>query len=79
MGGQDAPLDKELLKNVDIISPNQTELGRILDSGKADIKSDADAEKCIQKIMSENPNLDVLYKMGSRGASYYERKGDYMD
>lgn len=29
--------------------------------------------------MEENPNLDVLYKMGSRGASYYERKGDYMD
>lgn len=29
--------------------------------------------------MKENPNLDVLYKMGSRGSSYYERQGDYMD
>lgn len=29
--------------------------------------------------MKENPNLDILYKMGSRGSSYYERQGDYMD
>lgn len=46
MGGNDEPLDKELLASIDVISPNQTELGRILDSGKATIE-DAEVEKCI--------------------------------
>lgn len=79
MGGKDEPLDKDLLANIDVISPNQTELGRILGTDAGALESDAEAENCIQRIMEENPNLDVLYKMGSRGSSYYERKGDYMD
>lgn len=29
--------------------------------------------------MGENPNVNVLYKMGEKGSAYYERKGDYMD
>ena len=29
MGGKDEPLDKELLANIDIVSPNQTELMRM--------------------------------------------------
>jgi len=32
MGGCDEPLKEELIKNVDIISPNQTELGSIIKS-----------------------------------------------
>ena len=30
MGGKDEPLDTELLQNLDIISPNETELRRVL-------------------------------------------------
>jgi len=30
MGGEDIPLDNELIENIDIISPNETELQRIL-------------------------------------------------
>jgi sugar/nucleoside kinase (ribokinase family) len=29
MGGKDEPLDEELIRNLDIISPNQTELERL--------------------------------------------------
>jgi len=32
MGGKDEPLDKELLFNIDVISPNDTELRRITDN-----------------------------------------------
>ncbi len=32
MGGRDEPLSEELINNIDIISPNQTELGRIVNS-----------------------------------------------
>lgn len=48
MGGKDEPLDKELLRSVDIISPNETELGRILGTKDLAIESDAEAEKCIK-------------------------------
>lgn len=29
--------------------------------------------------MEQNPNVNVLYKMGERGSAFYERKEDYMD
>jgi pyridoxal/pyridoxine/pyridoxamine kinase len=32
MGGRDDPLSEELIKNIDIISPNETELERIISS-----------------------------------------------
>ena len=32
MGGRDDPFSEELIKNVDIISPNETELERVISS-----------------------------------------------
>lgn len=36
MGGRDDPLSEELLKTVDIISPNETELKRVMASAGFD-------------------------------------------
>ena len=41
--------------------------------------SDSEAQQMIDELMVQNPNINVLYKMGERGSAYYERKGDYMD
>jgi hypothetical protein len=32
MGGRDVPLSEELINNIDLISPNETELERIISS-----------------------------------------------
>ena len=47
MGGKDDPLSPELLKYVDIVSPNQTELTRLTDS----VKEGASTEEYIKTIM----------------------------
>lgn len=75
MGGQDEPLSPELLKYVDIVSPNQTELTRLTDS----VQEGASTEEYINAIMKEYPDLDVLFKMGVEGSRYYERDPNYMD
>lgn len=75
MGGKDEPLDTELLENLDIISPNETELRRILPDQPVN-----DTEKLIDLLMSKYPNLDVLFKRGENGASYYENSHqEHMD
>lgn len=75
MGGKDEPLDTELLQNLDIISPNETELRRILPEESA-----ADTDALIDKLMIQYPKLDVLFKRGENGASYYENSHqDHMD
>ena len=51
MGGQDEPLSEELLKNVDIVSPNQTELCRLL----GDSADGVDPSEQIEMLMSKYP------------------------
>jgi sugar/nucleoside kinase (ribokinase family) len=62
---------------VDVVSPNQTELARILPNGT--VGDDDDVKKAIHEVMSKYPSMDVLYKMGSKGAKYFERDPNYMD
>lgn len=40
MGGNDVPLSSDLLSNVDYVSPNQTELARIVKSVTKDNLTD---------------------------------------
>lgn len=68
MGGQDTPLARELMENVDIISPNETELDRILGDFEGTLN-----EK-INHFMRTYPGMDLLFKQGSEGASYFENK-----
>lgn len=74
MGGADTPLDRELMENVDIVSPNETELNRILGD------ADGNLDDKVNQFMKNNPGMDLLFKRGSDGATYYTNKNtDYMD
>ncbi|KAJ3670779.1 hypothetical protein LUZ60_008205 [Juncus effusus] len=66
-GGMDAPIPSELIKLVDIFSPNETELARL-----TDVKTDSferigqAAEKCHQMGVKQ-----VLVKLGSQGSALF--------
>jgi ribokinase len=73
MGGADAPLSTELLSLLKIISPNKTELRRIL-KREIDIK---DTNKLIEALeemrtISNNKELCLLLKLGSKGSLYID-------
>jgi ribokinase len=74
IGGADVPLTDELLSLLDIISPNKTELKRI--TGK---EIDTDNEKELIPVIEElrekskNKNLEILMKLGSKGAMYIDK------
>ena len=77
MGGKDEPLDPELLRNIDVLSPNDTELRRIVEGKEFE---NAETNELITKVMTEHPGLDVLFKQGADGATYYDNRIDsYMD
>lgn len=62
----------ELLENVDIVSPNETELDRMAGDG------DGSTDEKIKKFMESTPGMNVLFKRGAQGASYFGSKS-YMD
>lgn len=68
VGGADTPFDQELLDNVDIISPNETELNRMLGT------SEGSLDDRINQFMRTNPGIDLLYKQGADGASFFKNK-----
>jgi ribokinase len=75
MGGADAPLSSELLSLIKIISPNKTELRRIL---KRDINF-KDNDKLIEALeemrtISNNKELCLLLKLGSKGSLYIDEQ-----
>jgi len=71
MGGRDEALSSVLLQNVDIISPNETELERVI--GKKTAAHDKESLKAeIANLLKTHPKLKVLLKMGSSGAAFYE-------
>jgi sugar/nucleoside kinase (ribokinase family) len=77
VGGQDIRLNKEFLKNVDIISPNETELLRIIKHGiEFDLFSDESVIKVCNSIIddSENQNLEFLIKLGSKGSLFLTKE-----
>lgn len=71
MGGADTPLSTELLSLLDVISPNKTELRRILnrDINVQDHSEVISALHEMRKI-SNNPNLSLLLKRGHHGCQY---------
>lgn len=69
-GGMDIPISKELLDLVDIFSPNETELERIMeDLYNSELSASANA----LNLMEKHPNLDVLLKLGENGAAYVDK------
>lgn len=64
-GGRDEPLPEEMISYLDIISPNQTELARLLKIDESQINEQLIKEKLVQS----HPNLKVLLKQGSKGST----------
>ncbi len=73
VGGEDTPLSMELIKNLDIISPNETELERI--TGKmASFEDDKELLGVLEELRknSGNPKLKFLLKLGSKGSRFVD-------
>jgi len=71
VGGQDTEISKELIKNTNIISPNETELIRLL--GKETIlESESDFINACLEIRKkyDNSSLEFLIKLGAKGAMF---------
>jgi len=64
-GGRDDPISENLLNYLTYISPNETELLRIDES----INKENVVEEIRKKLIEKHPNLRVLLKLGSHGAS----------
>jgi ribokinase len=64
-GGRDDAIPDELMRELDIISPNETEILRI----DPNINMDDPIEEVRSKIISKYKNLKVLLKLGSKGSS----------
>lgn len=75
VGGQDIPLGKNLLKHVSIVSPNETELKRII-SEPFDLEDDNSMINIcnLMRKENENPELEFLIKLGSKGAMFIDVK-----
>lgn len=74
VGGVDQPITDELLSLLDIISPNKTELKRI--TGKeVDLSNESELINVIEELRkkSNNKNLEILLKLGSKGAAHLDK------
>ena len=69
-GGMDIPIGDDLLSLVDIFSPNETELERIL---LKDFNTDQTPTENALKLMDKFPNLNILLKLGSKGAAFVSK------
>jgi ribokinase len=72
MGGEDRPIDK-LLSLLDIVSPNKTELKRILNR-EVNTTDGSEIIKALHEMRtkSDNKNLSLLLKLGSKGCLYVD-------
>ena len=67
VGGRDEPITTELLRYVDILSPNETELVRVL--GKKPTEEEHDRE--IELFLRQYPHMKLLLKKGEYGSAIY--------
>lgn len=73
-GGADTPISNDLLKNLDIISPNETELKRILNR-EVNVNDEKELISVIREIrkISDNQNLEFLLKLGAEGSLFINK------
>lgn len=74
MGGADTPLSTELLSLLDVISPNKTELKRILNK-TVDVKNNENIIQATNEMrtISKNNDLCLLLKLGSSGCIFVDK------
>jgi ribokinase len=65
-GGRDEPFPEGLLDNVDFLSPNQTEMKRLIGDNVKD-DHELQSEEIKTKFLSKHPNLKILMKLGEKG------------
>jgi ribokinase len=77
MGGADTPLTTELLSLLDIISPNKTELRRILNR-EINTKDKDELIKAVEEMrtISKNASLCLLLKRGSKGCLFIDKQNN---
>lgn len=69
-GGRDEDIPEELLHNLDFISPNASELQRLLTQlGVAEAGEDVDVVAIRDTLLSKFPKLVVVLKKGSQGSA----------
>lgn len=73
VGGEDSEISMDLVSNLDIISPNETELERITGK-KASFEKDEEIIHTIEDFRknSKNPKLKFLLKLGSKGSKFID-------
>ena len=84
VGGVDTKISDDLLQNIDIISPNETELERLTSSisaqaspAVADERRKMDViEGQILNVMQAYPKMQVLFKQGEKGCTLYSKNAD---
>jgi len=74
VGGVDKPITDELLSLLDIISPNKTELKRIIGK-EVDLNDENELINVIEDLRkrSKNKNLEILLKLGSKGSAFIDK------
>lgn len=73
VGGRNEPMTEELLQNIDIISPNETELERVINkkiNGEDELKHE------IEAFIRKYPHIKVLLKKGEFGSAIYWLEND---
>jgi len=68
IGGRDEPLSSELLRYVDIVSPNETELVRVIGTKP---ETEAEHDHHIKNLLKEHNHMKVLLKKGEFGSAIY--------
>lgn len=64
-GGSDEPLTKEMIEKLDFISPNETELARLM--ADLDLKS-------VEDLLEINPALHIVLKQGKSGCTLISKE-----
>ncbi|KAL4463941.1 hypothetical protein ABPG74_005878 [Tetrahymena malaccensis] len=67
-GGRDEDIPEELLQNIDFISPNQSELKRVMNINSSS-HEEITVDEIRQQLLSKYPNLTVVLKEGSKGSA----------
>lgn len=74
LGGADAPISEEFVSLLDIISPNKTELKRMI-GRDIDVNNHEEIIKNLEDLRqkSGNKTLCLLLKLGSKGSLYVDK------
>eukprot|EP00340_Litonotus_pictus_P004251 CAMPEP_0170516196 /NCGR_PEP_ID=MMETSP0209-20121228/2486_1 /TAXON_ID=665100 ORGANISM="Litonotus pictus, Strain P1" /NCGR_SAMPLE_ID=MMETSP0209 /ASSEMBLY_ACC=CAM_ASM_000301 /LENGTH=272 /DNA_ID=CAMNT_0010800997 /DNA_START=144 /DNA_END=962 /DNA_ORIENTATION=- len=77
VGGQDIPLEKDLLENVSIISPNESELARLLRS-PVNLNDESSIKDTCNTVRTNSGNTEIefLIKLGSEGAMFVDKNNN---